>query len=284
MDAGHNGRMTVWICRACAVEYSDTEHPPANCAICSDERQYVPLEAGQRWTSLAELSAAGTTLSIAEVEPDLYGINAVPGIGIGQRAHLIRTDAGSILWDPTGFVDAAGVAAVLELGPVAAIVASHPHMFGVQVEWSRALGGVPVLVAGADREWVQRPDDAIQFLDGDEHLVLPGVTLRTVGGHFPGSLLLYWSAGAEGRGVLLASDSVFPLQDGKWVAFARSFPNHIPLSAAVVDRVATAALARPFDRMYGNFGWVIPSGAMDVVRRSADRHAAWVRGDFDHLT
>jgi hypothetical protein len=276
--------MTVWICRACAVEYPDTEHPPVACAICGDERQYVPLEAGQQWTSLAELTAAGTTLTITEVEPDLFGINAVPGVGIGQRAHLIRTDAGSVLWDPTGFVDAAGVAAVLELGPVAAIVASHPHMFGVQVEWSRALGGVPVLVAGADREWVQRPDDAIQFLDGDEHLILPGVTLRTVGGHFPGSLLLYWSAGAEGRGVLLASDTVFPLQDGKWVAFARSFPNHIPLSAAVVDRVATAALARPFDRMYGNFGWVIPSGAMDVVRRSADRHTAWVRGDYDHLT
>jgi hypothetical protein len=276
--------MTVWICRACAVEYPDTEHPPAACAICGDERQYVPLEAGQQWTSLAELSEAGTTLAITEVEPDLFGINAVPGVGIGQRAHLIRTDAGSILWDPTGFVDATGAAAVLELGPVAAIVASHPHMFGVQVEWSRALGGVPVLVAGADREWVQRPDDAIQFLDGDEHLILPGVTLRTVGGHFPGSLLLYWSAGAEGRGVLLGSDTVFPLQDGKWVAFARSFPNHIPLSAAVVDRVATAALARPFDRMYGNFGWVIPGGAMDVIRRSADRHIAWVRGDFDHLT
>lgn len=276
--------MTVWICRACAVEYPDTEHPPAACAICGDERQYVPLEAGQQWTSLAELSEAGTTLAITEVEPDLFGINAVPGVGIGQRAHLVRTDAGSILWDPTGFVDAAGAAAVLELGPVAAIVASHPHMFGVQVEWSRALGGVPVLVAGADREWVQRPDDAIQFLDGDEHLILPGVTLRTVGGHFPGSLLLYWSAGAEGRGVLLGSDTVFPLQDGKWVAFARSFPNHIPLSAAVVDRVATAALARPFDRMYGNFGWAIPGGAMDVIRRSADRHIAWVRGDFDHLT
>lgn len=276
--------MTVWICRACAVEYPDTEHPPVGCAICGDERQYVPLEAGQQWTSLAELSEAGTTLAITEVEPDLFGINAVPGVGIGQRAHLVRTDAGSILWDPTGFVDAAGVAAVLELGPVAAVVASHPHMFGVQVEWSRALGGVPVLVAGADREWVQRPDDAIQFLDGDEHLILPGVTLRTVGGHFPGSLLLYWSAGAEGRGVLLGSDTVFPLQDGKWVAFARSFPNHIPLSAAVVDRVATAALARPFDRMYGNFGWVIPGGAMDVIRRSADRHIAWVRGDFDHLT
>jgi hypothetical protein len=275
--------MTVWICRACAVEHPDTPAPPAVCKICSDHRQYVPL-AGQAWSSLPELAAAGTTLSIVPVEPDLFGINEYPSFGIGQRAHLVRTDAGNLLWDPTGFVDEAGAAAVLELGPVAAIVASHPHMFGVQVEWSRALGGVPILVSAADREWVQRPDDAIRFIDADDHLILPGITLRTIGGHFPGSLLAYWSAGADGRGVVLSSDTIFPGQDGKWVSFARSFPNHIPLSAAVVDRVATATIAYPFDRLYGNFGWVIPTDASAIVRRSADRHMAWVRGDFDNLT
>jgi hypothetical protein len=275
--------MTVWICLACAVEHPDTAEPPALCRICSDERQYVPL-AGQAWTSLPELTAAGTSLSIVAVEPDLFGINEHPSLGIGQRAHLVRTDAGNLLWDPTGFVDGAGAAAVLKLGPVAAIVASHPHMFGVQVEWSRALGGVPILVSAADREWVQRPDDAIRFIDSDDHLILPGITLRTIGGHFPGSLLAYWSAGAEGRGVVLSSDTIFPGQDGKWVSFARSFPNHIPLSGTVVDRVANAAIAYPFDRLYGNFGWVIPTDASAIVRRSADRHMAWVRGDFDAQT
>lgn len=276
--------MTVWICRACAVEHPDSAEPPAVCRICSDDRQYVPLVDGQRWTSLDEQASDGAAVSVVAVEPGLFGVSVSPSVGIGQRAHLVQTDAGNLLWDPPGFVDAAGAAAVLELGPVAAIVASHPHMFGVQVEWSRALGGVPILVSAADAEWVLRPDAAIRLIDAEDHLILPGVTIRTVGGHFPGSLLAYWSAGAEGRGVLLGSDTVFPLQDGKWVAFARSFPNHIPLSAAVVDRVATAALAYPFDRMYGNFGWVIPSDASAIVRRSADRHMAWVRGDFDHQT
>jgi glyoxylase-like metal-dependent hydrolase (beta-lactamase superfamily II) len=275
--------MPVWICRACAVEHPDTEHPPAVCLICSDERQYVPLTTGQSWTTLDSLAAAGTSLAIDEVEPDLFGITERPTVGIGQRAHLVRTDAGSLLWDPTGFVDAAGAARVRELGPVVAIVASHPHMFGVQVEWSRALGGVPILVAEADREWVQRPDPAIEFFAG-ELAILPTITLRTVGGHFPGSLLAYWSAGASGKGVLLSGDTIFPGQDGKWVSFLRSYPNNIPLSAAVVDRVATATIAHPFDRIYGNFGGVIPWDAHAVVRRSADRHMAWVRGDFDHLT
>lgn len=275
--------MPVWICAACAVEHPESEHPPAVCRICSDERQYVPLATGQQWTTLAELSAGGTRLLVEEVESGLFGVSEHPTVGIGQRSHLVTTPAGNLLWDPTGFVDEEGAARVRALGPVVAIAASHPHMFGVQVEWSRALGGVPILVAEADREWVQRPDPAIEYFSGDRE-ILPGVTLRTVGGHFPGSLLAYWDAGAEGKGVLLSGDTIFPGSDGEWVSFARSFPNHIPLSAAVVDRVATAAIAHPFDRLYGNFGGVIPSDARAIVRRSADRHMAWVRGDYDDLT
>ncbi|MDQ1570036.1 MAG: hypothetical protein QOF79_710 [Actinomycetota bacterium] len=279
--------MPVWICAACAVEHPDTAEPPTRCRICNDERQYVPMS-GQSWTTLERLGAAGTQLTIVEVEPNLFGISEHPQVGIGQRAHLIRTAGGNLLWDPTGFVDEAGAEQVRALGPVAAIVASHPHMYGVQVEWSRALGGVPVLVSEADREWVQRPDAAVEFFGGDffsgDHEVVPGVTLRTPGGHFPGSVVAYWSEGAEGRGVLLSGDTIFPGPDGKWVSFMRSYPNNIPLSIAVVDRVARATNAHPFDRIYGNFGGVIPTDAQAVVRRSADRQMSWMRGDFDDLT
>jgi glyoxylase-like metal-dependent hydrolase (beta-lactamase superfamily II) len=274
--------MPVWICRACAVEHPDTSEPPVLCRICSDERQFVP-PGGQAWTTLEELATAGTTLSVTEIEPDLFGVTAHPAVGIGQRMHVIRTAMGTVLWDPTGYADPAAAADVLELGPVLAIVASHPHMYGVQVEWSRALGGVPILVAGADREWVQRPDAAIEFFSGERE-VAPGLVLRTPGGHFPGSVVAYWAAGAEGRGVLFAGDTLFPGPDGKWVSFMRSYPNDIPLSMAVVDRVATAITAHPFDRIYGNFGNAVLSDARTVVRRSADRQIGWMRGDFDSLT
>jgi hypothetical protein len=275
--------MTVWICGACGVEQADSETVPAVCAICSDERQYVPMS-GQAWSTIDELSAKGTTVTIEEVEPRLFGIRANPIVGIGQRTHLVQTDQGNLLWDPIGYVDSAAAAAVLEHGPVVAIVASHPHHFGAQVEWSRALGGVPVLVSDADRQWVQRPDAAIEYIGDNDLPILPGVVIRTIGGHFPGSKVAYWADGAEGRGVVLSGDTMFPTQDGKWVGFMRSYPNNIPLSAAVVERIATVALASPFDRLYGNFGWVIPSDAHGAIRRSADRHVAWVRGDFDHLT
>jgi hypothetical protein len=274
--------MPIWICAACGVERPESVEPPRNCPICLDERQYVPRE-GQAWTSLQALRAAGAAVTIAEVEPDLFGIRSEPPVGIGQQSLLVSTPVGNVLWDPIGYADEHAAARVLEHGPVAAIVASHPHMYGAQVEWSRLLGDVPVYVAQADREWVQRPDASIRLFDGSVEIV-PGITVHTIGGHFRGSAVALWEAGADGRGVLLAGDGIFPGPDGRTVSFLRSYPNRLPLSAAVVDRIARSALRLPFDRLYGNFGGVVDRNAHAVIRQSADRYMAWVRGDFDHLT
>ena len=268
-----------WICRTCAVEHAER---PDVCAICADERQWVPAT-GQAWTTLAELAAAGERLVLEELEPDLFGLSSEPNVGIGQQAKIVRTPAGNLLWDPPGYVDDDAVARVRALGPVVAIAASHPHMFGVQVAWSRALGGVPVLVAEADAHWVARPDPVIETWTGERE-VLPGVVLSQPGGHFPGSAVVHWAAGAGGRGVLLSGDTIFANPDRTSVSFMRSYPNRIPLSAAVVLRVAEHVARRPFERLYNNFEGVVPADAREVVLRSAQRHAAWVRGDFDHLT
>ncbi|PRZ08554.1 metallo-beta-lactamase superfamily protein [Isoptericola sp. CG 20/1183] len=276
---------SFWICRTCAVEHATR---PEVCAICADERQWVPAS-GQSWTTLDELAAEGRHIEVEELEPDLFGLQTTPGVGIGQQAKLLRTPAGSLLWDPLGFVDDDGAAAVRDLAGIAGVVAvaaSHPHMFGVQVEWSRRLAGdagpVPVLVAEADAGWVARPDDSIVPWSGERE-VLPGVTLSQPGGHFPGSAVVHWAAGAGGRGVLLSGDTIFANPD-RTASFLRSYPNRIPLSGAVALRVAGHVARRPFDRMYNNFDGVIPADARAVVLRSARRHAAWVRGDFDHLT
>ncbi|GAA1982485.1 MBL fold metallo-hydrolase [Isoptericola halotolerans] len=275
-----------WICRTCAVEHAA---PPELCAICADERQWVPAS-GQAWTSLDELASAGRRIEVHELEPNLFALESVPDVGIGQQSKLVRTARGALLWDPLGFVDDDGVAAVRDLaGPagVVAVVASHPHMFGVQVEWSRRLAGdedpIPVLVAEADVGWVARPDPAIRTWSGEIE-VLPGVTLSQPGGHFPGSAVVHWAAGADGRGVLLSGDTIFANPDRTSVSFLRSYPNRIPLSGAVALRVAGHVARRPFDRLYNNFDGVIPEDARAAVLRSARRHAAWVRGDFDHLT
>jgi len=175
------------------------------------------------------------------------------------------------------------VTRVRELGDVTAIAASHPHMFGVQVEWSKALGGVSVLVSEADAEWVQRSDPAIKTWSG-QYEVAPGLTLHQVGSHFPGSSVVHWTAGAGGKGVLLGSDTIHANPDRTTVTFLRSYPNRIPLSPAVVQRVTRAVTQLPFDRLYDNFGKTIESGAAAAVSGSADRYSGWVGGDFDQLT
>ena len=270
---------TFWICATCAVEYAEQVEV---CRICDDERQWVPA-AGQQWTTLDELAGAGHKVEVLEFEPDLHGLTTAPKVGIGQFSKVVRTPGGNLLWDPIGYLDDAAVDRVRELGEVVAIAASHPHMYGVQVEWSRALGGPPVLVPEPDMGWVARPDPVIRAWS-DRVELAPGLVMYQIGGHFPGSAVVLWDAGADGRGVLLTSDTVYANPDRRSVSFMRSFPNHLPLSGAVAERIAASLEPLRFDRIYGNFGNVTPTDAKDIVRRSAQRHAAWARGDFDHLT
>jgi glyoxylase-like metal-dependent hydrolase (beta-lactamase superfamily II) len=269
----------MWVCQTCGVEHAEAVEV---CVICADERQWVPPD-GQKWATLEELSQGGRGVQIVELEPDLFGITVEPSVGIGQQTHLVRTSAGNLLWDPVGYLNDDAVSRVRDLGDVTAIAASHPHMFGVQVEWSKQLGGVPVLVSEADVDWVQRPDPVIKTWSG-RYQVAPGLTLHQLGGHFPGSSVVHWTAGADGKGVLLVSDTIHANPDRATVTFLRSYPNRIPLSPAVVQRITRAVTQLSFDRLYDNFGRAIEADAAAAVRRSADRYSQWVRGDFDRLS
>jgi hypothetical protein len=272
--------VTVWICATCAVEHPDSDNPPSgDCQICADERQYVP-ESGQRWTTLEELAEAGTTVEVAEVEPGLYGLSTHPSVGIGQRALLLQTSDGNLLWDPIGYLNDHAIDKVRELGGIAFVVASHPHMYGVQVEWSHAFGDVPVLVPEADKRWLMRPDKVVRFWQGTVDL-LPQTTLVQVGGHFPGSAAVHWSGAHDGKGVLLAGDTVMPARRTGTASFMRSYPNMIPLSQAAIRKIVANLEPYEYDRLYSNFGTVVRPNAKAGVKESAERYIGWIRGDFD---
>jgi hypothetical protein len=96
--------------------------------------------------TLEELSAEGMRVESSVIEEGLVELHTTPKIGIGQHTKLVCTPGGNVLWDPIGYVDADAISAVTSYGEVVAIVPSHPHMFGVQVEWSHRLGDVPVYV------------------------------------------------------------------------------------------------------------------------------------------
>ena len=135
--------MAAYICKTCGVQYAETESPPTRCIICEDERQYVSL-GGQQWTTLAEMKEAGFANRVREVEPGLTGIDMRPKFAIGQRALLVQTAHGNFLWDCISYIDEETVEAVRDLGGVQGISVSHPHFYGVMIEWSRAFGGAPV--------------------------------------------------------------------------------------------------------------------------------------------
>ncbi|WP_166345281.1 hydrolase [Phytoactinopolyspora limicola] len=264
------------ICKTCAVEYD--EPPPDVCPICSDERQYVPAT-GQVWLSIRDLHEGGAVIRITQHSPILWGLSA-PGVGIGQQMLLLHTPQGNLLWDPLGFIDEQTVAWLRAQGPVLGIAASHPHMFGVQVSWSEALDDAPVLVNEADAEWLGRRSPAITFWSG-KHQVTEGLTLYQIGGHFRGSTVAHWTGD---DGILLAGDTVMVNPDRVTTSFMRSYPNRLPLSAGVVNRIAAQLAPLSFEQVWSNFGNSITTGADMAIQRSAERHASWVRGDFDHLT
>ncbi len=253
------------------MQQAPSRRPPRGCAVCEDERQYVGYD-GQLWTTLSGLGEEGFGNEIRTLEEDLYGIRSQPQFAIGQRSLLVRTRAGNLLWDPVSLVDAETVSRVRELGGVQAISASHPHFYASMVEWSRSFDGAPIHLPAADREWVLRPDPAVRHYD--DQLEVLGLALIRCGGHFEGSAVAHWPAGAGGRGVLLTGDTVMVVQDRRWVSFMRSYPNLIPISAAVVRGIVDRLEPLSFDRIYGNPGWekVIESGAKAALRRSAERY------------
>jgi hypothetical protein len=163
------------------------------------------------------------------------------------------------------------------LGGLVAITASHPHFYTGMAEWSEVLGDVPILLPEADAKYATRPGPNVRTWSGDVLEILPGVTLHRLGGHFEGSSVLEWKAGAEGRGAIFVGDTMQVAADPHWVSFMRSYPNMIPLSARTVRTIAERAAGLQFDRLYG--GWwhrVIPENAKEIVARSADRYIAAV--------
>jgi hypothetical protein len=256
----------------CGSQFAETSGPPASCPICLDERQYVGPD-GQQWTTLDDLQRGEWVNSLREQEPNLIGIGTEPKFAIGQRALLVRTAAGNVLWDCISFLDAATIRAVRELGGVSAIAISHPHYYSSMVEWSHAFGGVPIHLHEADRAWVQRPDSNIVFWSGETKQLGDGLTLIRTGGHFDGFQVLHWRHGCDGRGVLLSGDQPQVCPDPRWVSFMWSYPNFIPLGAPEIHRIVAALEPYHFERLYGAF-WpsVVPEDAKAVVRRSAARY------------
>jgi hypothetical protein len=268
--------MRNYICVTCGVQYATTAQPPEHCRICEDDRQYINSK-GQAWATLGELSADRRSI-LRTLEPGLTGIRTEPQFAIGQQAHLIQTPHGNVLWDCISFIDDATIAAVRALGGISAIGISHPHFYSSMIEWSCAFNA-PIYLHISNREWVMRPDSSLVYWDGETHSLGDGLTLIRCGGHFPGSTVLHWAAGAEGRGALFTSDTINVVADRRYVSFLYSYPNQIPLPASAIRGIVNAVEPFEYDRVYG--GWldsVVVRDAKAGVKSSAERYMRAIQG------
>lgn len=108
---------SLLVCVACGTQFDVEDQGRAlltRCRICDDPRQFVP-PAGQAFTTLAELKrkgkgkAGGTRYrnrwKCIEGDERFWSVWTEPKFAIGQRAILISTPLGNILWDCITFLD-----------------------------------------------------------------------------------------------------------------------------------------------------------------------------------
>lgn len=248
------------ICCACGTQYEATESSNLNsCRICDDPRQYV-RPSGQSFTTLRALRSDAVGYRL-QFEPDEQDPNVVaitiqpPTLGIGQRAFLIRTPHGNILWDLVCYLDDVAVSHINSLGGLSAIIISHPHFYTTWADWSATFNNIPVYLAAADQEWLNhRPSSAnLQFLTEAHTTILPGITAIIAGGHFPGSAALHTAPPNTKVPSLFHADTIHTIPNahspdiaektGKGATsftFMWSIPNGIPLSPDQVLKILKA--------------------------------------------
>lgn len=262
-----------WTCATCGFQRESTE-PPARCEVCDDERQFGPRT--PRWLSTDELRASYRN-RVSREEDGVFAVATDPQLGIGQRAFLIVTQAGNVLWDCVNVVDEDTVADVSALGGIDSIALSHPHFYGAVRDWSRSFSDATAYVHSLDRRWLGPDTTAFELWAGRETKLTPDITLIHCGGHFPGSAVLHWSR-PDGRGVLFTGDTVQVCPDARSVSFMYSYPNYIPLGEVAVREILDRILLFRFDTIYGAFA-TIESDGEDAVRRSAARYLAFLRNE-----
>src|SRR6266567_1966868 len=153
--------MENFICVQCGTQFSETAKPPLRCPICEDERQFV-RHGGQHWTTLQELALHHCN-RLEEEAPQLLGIGMEPEFAIGQRALLVQSPAGNLLWDCISLLDDKTIAQIKPRGGIRAIAISHPHFYSSMVEWAEHFDA-EIYLHAADRQWVMRDRRYLSFM------------------------------------------------------------------------------------------------------------------------
>ncbi|CAK7268417.1 hypothetical protein SEPCBS119000_003053 [Sporothrix epigloea] len=259
------------VCTACGTQFPITDRARLpSCRICDDPRQFTP-PTGQAFVTMADVRRDYRNIWHPATGGDerLTSIASEPKLAIGQRAILVRTPSGNILWDCLTLLDEETLTRIRELGGLQAIVISHPHYYSSHTEWAEAFG-CPVYLRSEDREWTVQQSPRQVFWEGNDVQTVLGKDSNALairlGGHFPGSQVLLFDDH------LLIADTLVttPAGLGSWAtdalgqprerppgmnsfAFMWSIPNMIPLSGDEVFAMWAILKHHNFTSTHGAF-------------------------------
>ena len=257
------------ICKTCGTRYSPEIFNERECPVCLDDRQYLK-EYGQKWISYHSLKQNHRVV-INQLDENVFELTMQPSFAIGQKAHLLLTDFGNILWDCIPLFDETSASFILERGGLKAIAISHPHYYSLMVEWA-CFFNCPIYLHEDDRKWVMNPNDNIIFWKGERLNIFRNVNVIRTGGHFPGSAVLHHQSSRNG-GQLFTGDTLYLSRDKKHLTAMYSYPNFIPLSPKELNAILNSIGKLDFDSLFGAFEWqYILEGAKNILMNSMERH------------
>lgn len=256
------------LCATCGTTYP-ADSSGDLCVICQDDRQYIPFS-GQEWTSSVALMQ-DHSVKIVRLKEHLYELVINPKFAIGQRALLVVSEQGNVLWDCIPLLDEATEVFVKKKGGLKAIAISHPHYYSNMVAWAERFD-CPVYIHSEDKSWVMDPSPRLHFWRGNSLELWDGMSLLKIGGHFPGSSILRVPALSE-KGALLCGDTFFLSPSREHISVMYSFPNNIPVALSEMERIKTLMQPLEFDDFYGHFPYLnLTETAKDILLKSLDRY------------
>jgi hypothetical protein len=256
------------ICSTCGTYYP-AESFPELCPICSDERQYIP-EGGQQWISPSVLHQRHS-IKLNKIKEQLYEMEINPVFAIGQRAMLVLSDQGNVLWDCIPMLDEVTINFIQSKGGLKAIAFSHPHYYSNMNDWAHQFN-CPVYIHENDAEHIHLKGPHIQLWKGDQMDLWDGMKLLLIGGHFAGSSILqvpFLSA----AGSILCGDTLFLSPGKNHFSVQWSYPNKMPLPVAEMRRIKNRFDNIPFDSFYGYIKTQnLESGTKEIFEKSMNRY------------
>ncbi len=220
-----------------------------------------------------EALAKTHTVKISPLTPELYALQVAPAFAIDQRALLLLSPGGNILWDCIPLINGPVIEFIRSKGGLKAIAISHPHYYSVMQRWAEAFD-CPIYIHEREKPWVYN-GAAVGYWRGEEKDLWAGIKLIRTGGHFPGSSILRVPA-LSSKGTLLCGDSLYLSRNGRHISIMYSYLpiHHIPLPPQELKAVTDKVTALEFDTLYGAFAWQqLPGNARKIFLESVKRYA-----------